>query len=185
MIYATAIQGLLLYLHIGAAKYKVNERHLDSKIIDHNYTKFEKIGNTSPSTQFTYSKHCDDPSDVMLNNSHNENIFSTAKAASFVNVTKKRKVKDTLDHKKGRNFDGIRNRSAGYENQALKETSVNFCSMNQQFYNDPVINRDDERTRFSNNSYKSSSDFTKTASSSGKYLSLYFQGQNYKRCIVN
>ena len=104
----------------------------------------------------------------MLNNSHNDDKFSTAKAASFVNVTKKRKVKEKLEYTKGRNFDGIQNMSKADEHQALYKSSVNFCSMNQQFNNDSVINRDDERTNFSNSSYKSFTNSTKNASVSGK-----------------
>ena len=104
----------------------------------------------------------------MLNNNHHEDNFSTAKAVSFVNVTKKRKSKEELKSTKGRNFDGIHNMSTADERQALNKSSVNFCSMNQQFYNDSVINGGEERTHFSNNSYQSIANSTKTASVAGK-----------------
>ena len=76
----------------------------DKIIIDHNCSKFEKIGHPSSLTQRSYPKHCDDSSDVMLSHSNNEDNFSTAKAGSFVNVTKKRKAKEKFDHTKGRNL---------------------------------------------------------------------------------
>ena len=89
-------------------------------------------------TKLTFYKYYDNPSEVMLNNDHPKDNFSTTKASSFVNVTKKRKVNEKLDARKDQNFDDIQTASAnGIKN---KNTSSNFCSRNENSYDDSVIN---------------------------------------------
>ena len=89
-------------------------------------------------TKLTFYKYYDNPSEVMLNNDHPKDNFSTTKSSSFVNVTKKRKVNEKLDARKDQNFDDIQTASAnGIKN---KNTSSNFCSSNKNFYDDSVIN---------------------------------------------
>ena len=92
----------------------------------------------SSSTKLTFYKYCDNPSEVMLNNDHPKDNFSTTKASSFVNVTKKRKVNEKLDARKDQNFDDIQTASTnGIKN---KNTSSNFCSRNENSYDNSVIN---------------------------------------------
>ena len=89
-------------------------------------------------TKLTFYKYCDNPSEVMLNNDHPKDNFSTTKASSFVNVTKKRKVNEKLDARKDQNFDDIQTASTnGIKN---KNTSSNFCSRNENSYDNSVIN---------------------------------------------
>ena len=89
-------------------------------------------------TKLTFYKYYDNPSEVMLNNDHPKDNFSTTKASSFVNVTKKRKVNEKLDARKDQNFDDIQTASTnGIKN---KNTSSNFCSRNENSYDNSVIN---------------------------------------------
>ena len=89
-------------------------------------------------TKLTFYKYYDNPSEVMLNNDHPKDNFSTTKASSFVNVTKKRKVNEKFDARKDQNFDDIQTASTnGIKN---KSTSSNFCSRNENSYDNSVIN---------------------------------------------
>ena len=137
-----------------------------------------KVRHPSSSTKLTFYKYYDNPSEVMFNNGHQNDNFSTAKASSFVNVTKKRKVKDNVDARTDQNFDDIQTMSTNTNKQHTENKNyslANFCSINEQHYDDSVINGGNfERTSYLNNYAKPKADNPTAHFSKGKLVTNKF-----------
>ena len=121
----------------------------------------------SSSTKLTFYKYYDDPSEVMFNNGHQNDNFSTAKASSFVNVTKKRKLKEKLDVRNDKNVDDIQVLSTNtdkHNEEHKNSSSSKFCSINnKQFYNDSVINGGKFKEKSYSNMYPKSTGYKNEA----------------------
>ena len=151
---------------LGAYKKRLEWKHkTEPSLFDrHDDNNMSNVArHPSSSTKLTFYKYYDDPSEVMLNNGQRKDNFSTAKASSFVNVTKKRKVKEKLDVRNDQNVDDIRilsTNSKEHNEEHKNCSSSQFCSINnKQFYNDSVINGGKSKGKsFSNKYLKSTGD---------------------------
>ena len=129
-----------------------------------------KARHQSSSTKLTFYKYYNNPSEVMLNNDHPKDNFSTAKASSFVNVTKKRKVNEKLDTRKDQNFDDIQTNLPNATKEHKHSSPIYFCSMNEQFNDDSVINGGNhEKIAHMNSFTKQMDEVHGSNSSDGKY----------------
>ena len=143
-IRSIAIIPHMLRIYLGSNTKKREWKHKKEPALfdrhdDNNMS--NKVRHPSSSTKLTFYKYYYNPSEVMLNNSRQKDNFSTAKASSFVNVTKKRKVKERLDARNHQSFDDIHTMSTNTNKQHIEDkNNSNFCSMNERLYDDTVIN---------------------------------------------